>query len=132
VTTTIGVLFAVVIRENARLIAIGLGFSTGIMMAVSIMDLIPTAITHTGLQETVLMAALGACVLWLANVVIPHIHLTAEHGLIDSRTLKSGYLVVIGLVLHDVPEGFAMANAYIGSPSLGRRGRSVYRSSQSA
>lgn len=28
-------------------------------------------------------------------------------------------MVVIGLILHDVPEGFAMANAYIASPSLG-------------
>jgi ZIP family zinc transporter len=119
VTTSIGVLFAVVIRENARLIAIGLGFSTGIMIAVSITDLIPTAITDTGLQETILTGALGACVLWLANVLIPHIHLTAEHGLIDARALKSVYLVVIGLVLHDVPEGFAMANAYIASSSLG-------------
>jgi zinc transporter ZupT len=75
VTTSIGVLFAVVIRENARLIAIGLGFSTGIMIAVSITDLIPTAITDTGLQETILTGALGACVLWLANVLIPHIQL---------------------------------------------------------
>jgi ZIP family zinc transporter len=26
---------------------------------------------------------------------------------------------VFGLILHDVPEGFAMANAYVASPSLG-------------
>jgi len=27
--------------------------------------------------------------------------------------------VVFGLILHEVPEGFAMANAYIASPALG-------------
>lgn len=33
--------------------------------------------------------------------------------------LKTAYLVAFGLILHDVPEGFAMANSYIASPSLG-------------
>jgi zinc transporter, ZIP family len=28
-------------------------------------------------------------------------------------------LVAFGLILHDIPEGFAMANSYIASPSLG-------------
>ena len=42
-----------------------------------------------------------------------------EHGFADTRLVRSAYLVVCGLVLHDVPEGFAMANAYIAAPSLG-------------
>ena len=33
--------------------------------------------------------------------------------------LKTAYLVAFGLILHDVPEGFAMANSYIASPSMG-------------
>lgn len=39
--------------------------------------------------------------------------------MIDPGVVKSVYLVVFGLILHDVPEGFAMANAYESSPSLG-------------
>jgi ZIP family zinc transporter len=42
-----------------------------------------------------------------------------EKGVVDSALVKSAYLVVFGLILHDVPEGFAMANAYIASPALG-------------
>jgi ZIP family zinc transporter len=38
---------------------------------------------------------------------------------VDRALVKSVYLVVYGLVLHDVPEGFAMANAYVASPALG-------------
>jgi ZIP family zinc transporter len=38
---------------------------------------------------------------------------------VDSALVKSAYLVVFGLILHDVPEGFAMANAYIASPARG-------------
>jgi ZIP family zinc transporter len=119
ITTSIGVFVAVLIRENTRAIAVGIGFSTGIMVAVSTMDLIPEALAHAGLQGTALAIGLGGGILALANVLIPHIHLNSEHGMVDSRLVKSVYLVVMGLVIHDVPEGFAKANAYIASPSLG-------------
>lgn len=36
-----------------------------------------------------------------------------------SIELRAAYLVALGLILHDVPEGFAMANAFLASPSLG-------------
>jgi ZIP family zinc transporter len=42
-----------------------------------------------------------------------------EKGIADKALIRSAYLVVFGLVLHDVPEGFAMANAYVASPALG-------------
>lgn len=61
----------------------------------------------------------GAALLWGVNLAIPHSHLIPEHGLADTRLVRSVHLVVIGLILHDLPEGFAMANAYIASPSLG-------------
>ena len=52
------------------------------------------------------------------NFIIPHIHLTRERKAIR-RELKAAYLIAFGLILHDFPEGFAMANSYIYSPSLG-------------
>jgi ZIP family zinc transporter len=118
-TTAIGVLLAVLIRENARSIAVGIGFSTGIMVLVSMLELIPEACQAVGGMSTGLAAGLGAALLWSVNFAIPHSHLIAEHGLADTRLVRSVHLVVIGLILHDVPEGFAMANAYIASPSLG-------------
>lgn len=118
-TTGIGVLLASLIRENVRAIAIGIGFSTGIMVLVSALELIPEAEAAVGALGTGLTVGLGAALLWGVNFAIPHSHLIAEHGLADTRLVRSVYLVVIGLILHDVPEGFAMANAYIASPSLG-------------
>jgi ZIP family zinc transporter len=37
----------------------------------------------------------------------------------DTSLSRSAYLIVFGLILHDLPEGFAMANAYLASPALG-------------
>jgi zinc transporter, ZIP family len=119
VTTAIGVLLALLIRESGRAVAVGIGFSTGIMVLVSVLELIPEARVATGTPGMCLGVALGVGLLWAANILIPHSHLIQEHDLADTRLVRSVYLVVIGLILHDVPEGFAMANAYIASPSLG-------------
>jgi ZIP family zinc transporter len=119
VTTCVGVWLAVMIRENAGAIAVGIGFSTGLMLVISALELIPEAHADLGPFDTALATGVGAAALWFANLMLSHSHLVREHGHADTRLVKSAYLVVIGLILHDVPEGFAMANAYIASPSLG-------------
>jgi ZIP family zinc transporter len=118
-TTCIGVALAIALRENARAIATGIGFSVGIMLLVSVFELIPESITIMGVRASVTSAALGAALVWAAHLIIPHTHFVDEKGLVDRKLVKSAYLVVFGLILHDVPEGFAMANAYIASPALG-------------
>ena len=119
VTTGIGVMLALLIRENTRAIAFGIGFSTGIMVLVSALELIPKAHEAVGTLVAGLTVALGGVLIWVANLIIPHSHLVPEHGQADTRLVRSVHLVVIGLILHDVPEGFAMANAYIASSSIG-------------
>lgn len=119
VTTGLGVLLALALGKNERAIAAGIGFSTGMMVLISLLELIPEAQEGAGVAGMSLGVALGAMLLWGANLVLPHSHLIREHGQADTRLVRSAYLVVIGLILHDLPEGFAMANAYIASPSLG-------------
>jgi ZIP family zinc transporter len=118
-TTAAGVLLAALMRGNLTAIAAGIGFSTGIMVLVSALELVPQAHGAVGALNTGLSLGLGAALLWGVNLAIPHSHLVLEHGLADTRLVRSVYLVVIGLILHDVPEGFAMANAYVAAPALG-------------
>lgn len=120
VTTFLGVLLAALIRENDRTIAIGIGFSTGIMILVSGLELVPEAYSDLGFLNVALTVGCGAAVLWLANVAIPHIHLVSEHGYGDARLVRSVYLVVMGLILHDVPEPGGR-QAVARAPSLERR-----------
>jgi ZIP family zinc transporter len=118
-TTAAGVWLATLIRDNPAAIAGGMGFSAGIMIIVSAVELIPEARLTIGLLPAAALVAAGAALLWSVNFLIPHSHVAAEHGLQDARLVRSVHLVVVGLILHDVPEGFAMANAYVSSPSLG-------------
>jgi ZIP family zinc transporter len=119
VTTCLGVALALLLRENTRAIVTGLGFSVGIMILIPVMDLIPESIAVTGAVRALTMAVLSAAVVWTAHLAIARFYLTEEKGMTDKASIKSAFLVVFGLVLHDVPEGFAMANAYIASPNLG-------------
>jgi len=119
VTTLIGVVLALWLGNNARGITAGMGFSAGIMILISTVELIPEAIGEAGPLASLATVALGAAAVASLHVIIPHTHLVEEKGKLDSRLLKGAYLVAFGLILHDFPEGFAMANSYVASPSLG-------------
>ena len=118
-TTVAGVALALRFRESEKGIALGIGFAAGIMLQISFLELIPEAAAEAGPWATLAAAGLGGLLLFGLHLAIPHTHLVKEESGIGSGTLKSAYLVVFGLILHDLPEGFAMANSYIASPSLG-------------
>jgi ZIP family zinc transporter len=118
-TVWLGVALALRLRENTRALAAGIGFSAGIMIVVSGWELIPASLATMGPGATLGSALAGAGLIWSAHFIIPHVHLFDERGPADKALARSAYLVAFGLILHDVPEGFAMANAYVASPGLG-------------
>jgi ZIP family zinc transporter len=119
ITTMVGVALAIYLGKNERAIAVGIGFSAGIMLLVSLLELIPEASSEAGMGAALLAFILGMLIVAVLHWVIPHTHLVKESGVFPGVLLRTAYLVAFGLILHDVPEGFAMANAYIASPSLG-------------
>ena len=118
-TTLLGVSLAIYFGKNERAIAVGIGFSAGIMLLVSFFELMPEAMDLAGMGRASTAFILGMLIVAALNWVIPHVHLVEEPGASSNGLLKTAYLVAFGLILHDVPEGFAMANSYIASPSLG-------------
>jgi ZIP family zinc transporter len=119
VSTCLGVALALSLRANARAITLGIGFSTGLMVLISILELLPEATAIEGTGAALTVAALGAALVFSLHLVVPHVHLVEEARNVDPGAHRSALLVAFGLILHDVPEGFAMANAYVASPSAG-------------
>jgi zinc transporter, ZIP family len=118
VTTLIGVIPAYFIKKNVKLICTGIGFSAGIMLFISFLELLPEAAKATSLLSAFSALILGILFIASLNLIIPHTHFIKEKGKLNWR-LKAAYLVAFGLILHDFPEGFAMANSYILAPRLG-------------
>ncbi|MGB5226018.1 MAG: ZIP family metal transporter [Arenicellales bacterium] len=119
ISTLLGVALAIYVGKSERFIAVGIGFSAGIMLLVSFLELMPEAIGDAGIGITSTAFILGMLIVAALHWIIPHTHLVEEKGVFNQTLLRTAYLVAFGLILHDVPEGFAMANSYIASPSLG-------------
>lgn len=118
-TTIIGVVAAFCCRKSSKAIAVGIGFSTGIMLLISFFELVPEALKEMNVAKTITTVLMGGLIIFLLDIIIPHTHLMKGVKGNDTKIIKAGYLVAFGLILHDFPEGFAMANSYISSPSLG-------------
>ncbi len=119
VSTIIGVGLAFFFKKSVKGIVIGIGFSVGIMLLISFFELIPESLEASGLVKTFLGLFLGVFFIGILNLIIPHTHLVKENEGRKRTLIKTAYLIVIGLILHDFPEGFAMATSYIHSSSLG-------------
>lgn len=117
ITTLIGVWLAIKLGKNIKGISIGVGFSAGIMLLISFFELIPESMNAAGIIKTLIAVSFGIFLLAFLNFIIPHTHLIKEKG--KSHLYRVAYLVAFGLILHDFPEGFAMANSYIYNPALG-------------
>ena len=118
-TTVIGVLLSIYVSRNVKWIAVGIGFSVGIMLLIALFELVPESLAASPPKNVVMALVLGAMLIGVLHYLIPHTHLFKEEGIIGSRLIRTVYLTAFGLILHDFPEGFAMANAYLSSPSLG-------------
>jgi len=118
-TTIIGVVAAFCCRKSSKAVAVGIGFSTGIMLLISFFELVPEALEEVSIIKTIAAVIAGGLMVFLLDLIIPHTHFIKDVKSNDIKLIKVGYLVAFGLILHDFPEGFAMANSYLSSPSLG-------------
>jgi ZIP family zinc transporter len=117
--TLIGVVLAFYVSRKERWVAIGIGFSAGIMSLIALLELIPESLVSANSMQVGIAVGLGAALIGVMHYVVPHTHLFKERGLFGSDVSRTAYLVALGLILHDFPEGFAMANAYISAPTMG-------------
>lgn len=117
-TTVIGALLAIFLKGGRSYVSIGVGFSSGIMIAISFLELLATALTMMDELFIVFAFALGFVLVLIFDVTLPHMHLIEEKGF-SGHLIKVSYLVAIGIIIHDFPEGFAMASSFWVEVKLG-------------
>ncbi len=117
-TCLIGVWLALRFSKQKAWISVGIGFSVGIMLAISFLELLVTALDSVGALHATAAFALGFLVVFGFEVFFPHQHFIKEKGR-KGIMLKAGYMVALGMIIHDFPEGFAMASSYSKSAASG-------------
>lgn len=110
-STTIGSLLALLVRDpGPRLMSFTLGFSAGVMVLVSFVELLPHGVGEIGFMSAHAAFLLGMGVFLLLDMAIPHDYVLHEdHSGVHGRQglSRAGVLVALGIGIHNFPEGMA-------------------------
>lgn len=122
-----GALAFVIQKKNLAVLALGLGFSAGVMVYVSFMELLPQAAAilkkiyglSLGGWVSTGVFFIGIFVAWLIDFCLPSHHVEL-HTLDPHDKLKRlGLFTALALAIHNFPEGLATFMAALQTPSLG-------------
>lgn len=126
-TSVGGALAFVIKKENLSVLSLGLGFSAGVMIYVSFMEILPQA-THSlsalygdkpGAWMSTGIFFAGVVIAWLIDTLLPSHHVE-EHTLDKSAKLKHlGMFTALALAIHNFPEGLATFMASMQDATLG-------------
>lgn len=106
---------------NQKVLHLMLGFASGVMIAASFWSLLAPAIEKAEENGSIawlvvsLGFASGGLFLYLADHLIPHIHIGDKKIIEGPKTnLKQTILLVFSITLHNIPEGLAVGVAFGG------------------
>jgi ZIP family zinc transporter len=118
--TGIGGISAFVINKKGnRFMSFILEFSAGLMMAVVCFDLLPHAFELGGLEWTIIGIIIGVTLIIYLDNLIKAANLGKRLKVVNSRLLRVGILMMVGIALHNFPEGVAIGSGFEASVKLG-------------
>lgn len=122
-STVIGSLIAFVYKKpGPSYMTLTMGFSAGVMIFVSFVELLGRSIKTIGFAQANIAFFIGLAVMFLIDVLLSHKYMLEEpqpkdgsHG----HLLKTSILVTLGIAIHNFPEGMATFAATLSDMRLG-------------
>lgn len=105
---------------NERFLAIMQGFAAGVMIAASFWSLLAPALDFAENASNSVPVwlpvaigfLLGGVFLRFLDYVIPHTHLSEDHGDSTNRKISRTMMLFLAVTIHNIPEGLALGVAY--------------------
>lgn len=112
-----GILTLFLKNPTKRFMAVLLGFTSGIMLAVVCFDLLPEAFGMGGVSVSLVGVVLGVGMIIAVEQLIPES--VSQKYSDDFDFVRSGILLGIGIAIHNFPEGLAVGSGFAASDYLG-------------
>jgi ZIP family zinc transporter len=107
-------------RPGPRFTAFMLGMAAGVMVHVSFVELLGSAVASVGFIAASFAFFGGMLVLFVIDSLTPHFFMHEEHSPPGGPSLaRTGTMVALGLAIHNFPEGMAVFASALSSPELG-------------
>lgn len=100
ISTLVGYLFIYIKADKNKVISKSLSFASGVMLTLSLVDLIPTSINYLKMDNRSLLYAV---LFFFVGIILC---LIINNKIKDNDVLyKTGILSMIGIMIHNIPEG---------------------------
>jgi ZIP family zinc transporter len=119
-STGIGSIIAFFMKEfKIKYLSYLLGFSAGVMITVSFVELLATAIASVGFLLANMAFFVGILIMFVIDQLVPHDYMWEKCEIKDKKLMKTGILTTIGIAIHNFPEGIVVLLASMNSIELG-------------
>ena len=110
-STTLGSIVSILYRKpGGRYMAFTMGFSAGVMIMISFVELLQSGIETIGFVYSNLAFFMGMGILFIVDVLLPHSYILEKHNSNNSsasRLKKASVFIAFGIAIHNFPEGIA-------------------------
>ena len=115
-----GILGVVLKKKSNKFLSFILALASGLMMAVICFDLIPESLEISNIFEAILGILLGIIAMIFCDLLVDKKFSSKMHtNNKESKLLRTGMIVSIGLAIHNFPEGLAIGSGFESSLKLG-------------
>ncbi len=118
-STSIGGLVHRFFRTEKRFLHWTLAGSTGVLLSVIMLGMLPEAMSLGGLGYTALGFILGGIVFMVTGFLFPHTYLYEKYEDRLYSILKTGSLIITGLLLYNIAAGLIIGAGFAVSYALG-------------
>lgn len=112
--TMTGAFLGIAMRKPSRkFLGNIIGFASGLMLSIVVFELIPEATDKTGFLRTLYFLVLGIIIVLIIDKIS---NLRRD---VNSEYRKVAFMVAMGIMLHNFPEGLIMGFGFVNGESLG-------------